>query len=275
MPDPYTPQPEHHFTFGLWTVGNPGRDPFGHEVRPPLDPVEPCTASPSSAPTASTSTTTTSCRPASSAAEREAILKRFRAALDETGMQVPMATTNLFSPPGVQGGRVHRQRPDGPPASRCARRSTPSTSAPSSAPTVYVMWGGREGVEADAAKDVRAALDRYAEAVNLCCEHIRERGYDAADRARAEAERAARRHLPADRRPRAGVHRRARVARHGRPQPRVRPRDDVGPDRSPTPSRRRCGTGSSSTSTSTPSGSASTTRTSASAPRASATRSTS
>ena len=88
-----------------------------------------------------------------------------------------MATTNLFSRPGLQGGCVHRQRPRG------ARFSVKKTCeaidlGAELGAQVYVMWGGREGVEADAAKDVQVALDRYKEAVDLCCEHIRDRGLD-------------------------------------------------------------------------------------------------
>ena len=177
MTDHLTPRPEHHFTFGLWTVGNPGRDPFGHDVRAPLDPVEsvhrladlgaygvnfhdddlvPFGAAP---------------------AEREAILKRFRTALDDTGMQVPMATTNLFSRPVFKEGAFTANDPE---VRRFAVRKTLDAIdlGAELGAGVYVMWGGREGVEADAAKDVRSALDRYKEAVDLCCEHIRERGYD-------------------------------------------------------------------------------------------------
>jgi xylose isomerase len=112
----------------------------------------------------------------SSAGEREAILKRFRAALDDTGMKVPMATTNLFSRPVFKEGAFTANDPR---VRRFAVRKTCDAIdlGAELGAEVYVMWGGREGVEADAAKDVRAALDRYAEAVNLCCEHVRERGY--------------------------------------------------------------------------------------------------
>jgi xylose isomerase len=88
-----------------------------------------------------------------------------------------MATTNLFSRPVFKEGAFTANDPD---VRRFAVRKTVDAidlGAELSA-TVYVMWGGREGVEADAAKDVRAALDRYKEAVDLCCEHIRDRGYD-------------------------------------------------------------------------------------------------
>jgi xylose isomerase len=175
--DAFTPKPEHHFTFGLWTVGNRGRDPFGEAVRPTLDPVEsvhrlaelgaygvnfhdddlvPFGASPS---------------------EREAILKRFRKALDETGMKVPMATTNLFFHPVFKDGAFTANDPA---VRRYAVQKTLNAIdlGAELGAHVYVMWGGREGMEAEAAKDVRSALDRYKEAVDLSCAHIRERGYD-------------------------------------------------------------------------------------------------
>jgi xylose isomerase len=174
MTDPYTPRPEHRFTFGLWTVGNPGRDPFGMVVRPDLDPVDtvhhlaelgaygvslhdndlvPYDASPS---------------------ERQTILKRFRTALDETGMKVPMTTTNLFWRPVFKEGAFTANDPA---VRRLAVRKTCESMELGAelGASVHVMWGGREGVEADAAKDVRTALDRYKEAVDLCCEHIRTR----------------------------------------------------------------------------------------------------
>src|SRR4029079_8486890 len=101
---------------------------------------------------------------------------RFRAALDDTGMKVPMATTNLFSRPVFKDGAFTANDPD---VRRFAVRKTIDAIdlGAELGAEVYVMWGGREGVEADAAKDVRAALDRYKEAVDLGCEHIRERGY--------------------------------------------------------------------------------------------------
>src|SRR4029079_28476 len=100
---------------------------------------------------------------------------RFRKALDDTGMKVPMATTNLFSRPIFKEGAFTANDPQ---VRRFAVKKTIEASdlGAELGAEVYVMWGGREGVEADAAKDVRAALDRYKEAVDLCCEHIRDRG---------------------------------------------------------------------------------------------------
>src|SRR5436190_22259130 len=173
----FTPRPEHKFTFGLWTVGNPGKDPFGHEVRPPLDPVESVHRLAELGAYGVNFHDDDLVPYGSSAQEREAILKRFRQALDDTGMKVPMATTNLFSRPVFKEGAFTANDPD---VRRFAVRKTLDAIdlGAELGAQVYVMWGGREGVEADAAKDIRAALDRYKEAVDLCCEHIRERGYD-------------------------------------------------------------------------------------------------
>ena len=175
MIESYVPKPEDHFTFGLWTVGNPGRDPFGHEVRAPLDP------------------TTTVQKLAelgaygvsfhdddlvpygSSSSERQLVLKRFAQALEETGLVVPMVTTNLFSRPIFKEGAFTANDPD---VRRFALQKTLGAIdlGAEFGAEVFVMWGGREGVEADAAKDPRSALDRYKEAVDLCCEYIRRQG---------------------------------------------------------------------------------------------------
>ncbi|HMC41996.1 MAG TPA: xylose isomerase [Acidimicrobiales bacterium] len=177
MTDPYTPKPEHRFTFGLWTVGNRGRDPFGHEVRPPLDPVESVHRLAELGAYGVNFHDDDLVPPGSSPAEREAILKRFRRALDGTGMKVPMATTNLFSRPVFKEGAFTANDPA---VRRFAVRKTMDAIdlGVELGATVYVVWGGREGVEADAAKDVRAALDRYAEAVNLLCQYALERAYE-------------------------------------------------------------------------------------------------
>ena len=177
MTDPYTPQAEHHFTFGLWTVGNPGRDPFGLEVRPPLDPVESVHRLAELGAYGVNFHDDDLVPFGSSPAEREAILKRFRKALDETGMKVPMATTNLFSQPVFKEGAFTANDPQVRRYAVAKTFDAIDLGAELGA-EVYVMWGGREGVEAEAAKDVHAALDRYTEAVDLCCAYIRERGYD-------------------------------------------------------------------------------------------------
>ena len=177
--------------------------------------------------------------------------------------------------PGVQGRRLHRERSRRAPATRCARRSTPSISGPSSAPTVFVMWGGREGCEADAAKDVPAALDCYAEArQHLLRVHPRPRLRHASSRSsRSRTSRGAtcccRRSVTRSRSSTSSS-----TPRWSGSTPSSRTRR-CRACRSTTRSRRCCGPTSSSTSTSTARSRASTTRTSASGPRACATRSTS
>jgi len=173
----FTPAPEHRFTFGLWTVGNPGKDPFGHETRPALDPVESVERLAALGAYGVNFHDDDLVPPGSSATEREAIIKRFRRALDATGMKVPMATTNLFSRPVFKEGAFTANDPQ---VRRFAIKKTCESVdlGAELGARVFVMWGGREGVEADAAKDIQVALQRYKEAIDLVCEHIRGRGLD-------------------------------------------------------------------------------------------------
>jgi xylose isomerase len=175
--DAYQPTPNDRFTFGLWTVGNRGRDPFGHETRPPLDPVDAVHRLAELGAYGVNFHDDDLVPPGSSAAEREQIVKQFRRALDATGLKVPMATTNLFSNPVFKEGAFTANDP-------AVRRYSIAKTLDAIdlgvelGASVYVMWGGREGTESDAAKDVRAALDRYKEAVDICCAYVRDRGYD-------------------------------------------------------------------------------------------------
>jgi xylose isomerase len=175
--DALTPRPEHRFTFGLWTVGNPGRDPFGGPTRAPLDPVD------SVRKLAELGAWGVSLHDedlvpyGSSAAERDRIVGRFKAALEETGMGVGMATTNLFTQPVFKDGaftsndrRVRRA------AIGKAMRSI-DLGAELGA-EVYVFWGGREGTETGVAKDPRDALERYREAINVLADYTVAQGYD-------------------------------------------------------------------------------------------------
>jgi xylose isomerase len=172
-----TPRPEHRFTFGLWTVGNRGRDPFGAEVRAPLVPVDSVRRLASLGAYGVNFHDDDLVPFGSSAAERDAIVAAFHAVLDETGMKVPMTTVNLFHQPVFKEGAFTANDPR---IRRFAVRKALEAIdlGAEFGAEVFVLWGGREGVEADAAKDVRAALDRYKEAVDLCCEHIRACGYD-------------------------------------------------------------------------------------------------
>jgi xylose isomerase len=176
VPDALQPHPRDHFTFGLWTVGNPGRDPFGHEVRPPLDPVESVERLAALGAYGVNFHDDDLVPPGSSGAERDAIVQRFRRALDDTGLVVPMATTNLFSRPVFKEGAFTANDPA---VRRYALNKTFDAIdlGVELGAEVFVMWGGREGCEVDAGKDIGAALDRYKEAVDLCCEHVIDRGY--------------------------------------------------------------------------------------------------
>ncbi len=176
-PQHLPPQPSDHFTFGLWTVGNPGRDPFGHETRPPLDPVESVHRLSDLGAYGVNFHDDDLVPPGSSGAERDAIVKRFRRALDETGMSVPMATTNLFSRPVFKEGAFTANDPA---VRRYALAKTLDAIdlGVELGASVFVMWGGREGCEVDAGKDIAAALDRYREAVDLCCEYALDRSYE-------------------------------------------------------------------------------------------------
>ncbi len=172
----FDPRPTDLFTFGLWTVGNRGRDPFGHETRPPLDPVESVRRLAELGAYGVNFHDDDLVPPGSSAAERDQIVSRFRRALEEHGLRVPMATTNLFSQPVFKDGAFTANDPK---VRRYALRKTLDAIdlGAELGAQVYVMWGGREGVECDAATDVPAALDCYAEAVNACCAYITEQGY--------------------------------------------------------------------------------------------------
>ena len=175
--DAFQPRPEHHFTFGLWTVGNPGRDPFGEPVRSPITPgnivrklaelgaygvnLHDNDLVPSGA----------------TASERDRIVREFKQALADTDMKVPMATTNLFSDPAFKDGAF---------TSRDARVRAYALQKTLAAidlgvelgATTYVCWGGREGVETNAAKDPRAALGWYRDAINYLCEYVRSQRYN-------------------------------------------------------------------------------------------------
>ena len=209
----------------------------------------------------------------SSADAAEAKLDRaFRKALAETGLVVPMVTTNLFCHPVFKDGAFTANDRD---VRRFALRKVLRNidlAAELGAKT-FVLWGGREGAESGAAKDMRAALDRYAEALNLLCAYVRRPGLRHPVRDRAQAQRAARRHPAADDRPRARLHQRARAPGPGRAEPRGRATRRWPGSTTRTASPRRCGTASSSTSTSTGSTARASTRTCASAPATCAARS--
>jgi xylose isomerase len=173
----YSPQPEQKFTFGLWTVGNPGRDPFGEPTRAVVDPCDsvrrlaeigaygvnlhdndliPFDATPQ---------------------QGEEILKNFKKALADTGMKVPMATTNLFSQPIFKDGAFTSSDPKVRAFAIHKTMHAMDLGAELGAST-YVFWGGREGSEVDAAKNPLDTLKWFREALNFLNEYNHDMGYN-------------------------------------------------------------------------------------------------
>ena len=173
----HNPKPEHKFTFGLWTVGNRGRDPFGSEVRGAKTPAElvyllgevgaygvnfhdndliPIDAT---------------------AAEADIIKKDFRKALKDTGLVVPMATTNLFSDPIFKDGAFTSNDPKVR-AYAIQKTMNAIDLGVEFGAKIYVFWGGREGVETDSCKSPVEAIKRNREAMNFFCEYALENKYD-------------------------------------------------------------------------------------------------
>jgi len=172
----FKPDPKLKFTFGLWTVGNTGRDPFGGPVREQISPVQiadllgevgaygvnfhdndlvPIDATPQ---------------------QRDDIVKSFKKALKDNGLVVPMATTNLF------GDAVFK---DGAFTSNNAQIRAYAIQKVMRAMELgaefgakfFVFWGGREGAESDATKNPVEAIKRFREAINFLCEHNIDKKY--------------------------------------------------------------------------------------------------
>ncbi len=175
--DAYTPRPEHHFTFGLWTVGNTGRDPFGDSVRPVLSPnyiVE--KLGEIGAYGVNLHDNDLIPRDAS-AGDRDRIVREFKAALAQSGVRVPMATTNLFGDPVFRDGAFTSN--DRQVRTYALQKTMQSIDlGVELGASTYVFWGGREGVETNAAKDPQEAIKWFRDAINFLCEYVRAQGYD-------------------------------------------------------------------------------------------------
>ncbi len=173
----YSPKPEHKFTFGLWTVGNRGADPFGSATREHKSPAElvrllgevgaygvnfhdndliPIDAAP---------------------AEVDAIKKDFREALSDTGLVVPMATTNLFSDPIFKDGAFTSNDSKVRGYALQKTMNAIDLGVEFGAKT-YVFWGGREGTETDSSKSAVESIKRSREAMNFLCEYVLDKKYD-------------------------------------------------------------------------------------------------
>jgi xylose isomerase len=170
----FVPTSDDRFSFGLWTVGWRGIDVFGGPVRAPLDPVE---AVERLAELGAAAVTFHDDDLVPDDTTRRAMLDRFRTALATTGLGVEMATTNLFAHPVFKDGGLTANDRDVRRYALAKVLRNIDLAAELGART-YVLWGGREGAESGAAKDVVAALDRYREAMNVLCAYVRERDYD-------------------------------------------------------------------------------------------------
>ena len=172
-----TPTPADKFSFGMWTVGWQARDPFGEPTRAPLDPLHAVDKLAEIGAWGITFHDDDLVPFGSSATERDAIVARFKERLASTGICVPMITTNLFAHPVFKDGGFTSNNRD---VRRYALRKVLRNIelAADLGANTFVLWGGREGAEYDHAKDVRAALDRYAEAMNTLTSFVIERGYD-------------------------------------------------------------------------------------------------
>jgi xylose isomerase len=175
--DEFTPTKADRFTFGLWTVGNRGRDPFGLEVRGPIPP-ERIVQKLSELGACGVNLHDNDLVPIDATlAQRDRIVRDFRRALAEHDMRVPMATTNLFSHPVFKDGAFTSNDPQ---VRAFALQKTMRSLdlAAELGAGIFVFWGGREGSEVDASKDPREAIRRYREAVNYLCEYVADQGYE-------------------------------------------------------------------------------------------------
>jgi xylose isomerase len=171
------PNRDDKFSFGLWTIGYNGGDPFGDATRAPLDVVHAVEKLAEIGAYGITFHDDDLFAFGSSDAARQKQIDRLKGALDDTGLIVPMVTTNLFSAPVFKdGGFTSNDRSVRRFAMRKAMRQL-ELGVELGAKT-FVMWGGREGSEYDAAKDVRQALERYREAVNVFADFVVDKGYD-------------------------------------------------------------------------------------------------
>jgi xylose isomerase len=177
MSNPYEPKPEHKFTFGLWTVGNRGADPFGFAVREHKTPAE-LVYLLSEVGAYGVNFHDNDLIPIdATSAEAEAIKKDFRKALADTGLVVPMATTDLFHDPIFKDGAFTSNDPK---VRAYALQKTMKAIdlGVEFGAKVYVFWGGREGTETDASKSAADAIKRNREAMNFLCEYVLDKKYD-------------------------------------------------------------------------------------------------
>ncbi|MCA9886500.1 MAG: TIM barrel protein, partial [Anaerolineae bacterium] len=167
----YQPKPEHKFTFGLWTVGNTGGDPFGHSTRKPISPVEIVHMLAEVGAWGVNFHDNDLVPIDATAAQRDQIVSDFKKALDETGMVVPMATTDLFKHPAFKDGAFTSNDPKVR-AYAIQKTMKAIDLGVELGATTYVFWGGREGTETDSSKNPLDAIKWFKEALNFLSEYV-------------------------------------------------------------------------------------------------------
>ncbi len=173
----YSPKPENKFTFGLWTVGNTGQDPFGRSVREAKSPADLVRLLGEVGAWGVNFHDNDLIPIDATAAEVEAIKKDFRKALADTGIVVPMATTNLFSDPIFKDGAFTSN--DSKVRAYALQKTMSAIDlGVEFGAKIYVFWGGREGTESDATKNPIDAIKRSREAMNFLCEYVKDKKYD-------------------------------------------------------------------------------------------------
>lgn len=176
MSDEYAPSKEDRFSFGLWTVGNQGRDPFGDVVRPPLDPIASVKKLSALGAWGINLHDNDLVPFGATSSERERIVRAFKQALSDYGMVVPMATTNLFFHPIFKDGAFTANNPSVRAFALHKTMHAIDLGVELGA-TTYVFWGGREGAETDAGKDPVTALKRMRDAIDFLCQYVIDQGY--------------------------------------------------------------------------------------------------
>jgi len=173
----YAPKPENKFTFGLWTVGNIGRDPFGGPVREAKSPADLVRLLGEVGAYGVNFHDNDLIPIDATAAERDQILKDFKKALADTGIIVPMATTNLFSEAIFKDGAFTSN--DSKVRAYALQKTMNAIDlGVELGAKIYVFWGGREGTETDSNKNPISSIKRSREAMNFLCEYVKDKKYD-------------------------------------------------------------------------------------------------
>jgi xylose isomerase len=173
----YDPKPEDRFTFGMWTVGNVGRDPFGVPTREPLTARQICELLGEVGAYGVNFHDDDLIPIATPAAERRQIVKDFKQAMIDNGIVCPMATANLFTDPAFKDGAFSSNDPK---VRAYARQKVLKTmdDGQELGAKIFVFWGGREGTETDSSKSALESIKRTREALNYFCEYVIDQGYD-------------------------------------------------------------------------------------------------